>query len=121
MYVGDALADAVVHRDERPLGSEPLLHRLRHQLHARQQRRAEVRREVGKRLVMLARDEKGMPREQRPVVEKAERSVIFIDDRRLALTLDDLAELAGHPSIVKESFFRARTGEAKGRQQHPSG
>ena len=99
VQVRDALAHAVVDRDERALGAEPLLHRTGEQPRVREELGQHLVGQVGERLDVGARDQQGVAGEQRAVIEERER--LRRPRARPAprrLTADDRAEGAVAPS-----------------------
>ena len=73
VQVRHRLADLVVHRDERPAGAKPGLHRDGHALHVDEVRPDVGRRQVGQHLDVRPRHHQHVAFEDRPVVEKGER------------------------------------------------
>ena len=95
MDAGDALADAVVDGDERPIGGFALFNGPFQQLHILEQWPDEGRGEVGQRLVMLLWHEQAVAGEKRPLVQKSQGEAVFKDQRGLFLTAEDATERAG--------------------------
>lgn len=75
--MGDALADAVVDRDECAFCFHCLLDGLCQKLDLLEEPRDQIGREVGQRLVMVAWNEKTVPGEERSLVEKGDSDLVL--------------------------------------------
>ena len=78
--VRHALADLVVHGDERPLGPDRPLDRLSQPLGVPEQGMDQMIGEIGEGLVMLAGDQKDMAGKEGTVVEEGDGALVFHDD-----------------------------------------
>jgi hypothetical protein len=94
VHVRYALAHAVVDRDECPLGSEALFERAAKLLHAREEPRDLVWRDVRERRPVRTRDEQHVTREEWARVEKCQTHLVLENDVRRRLARHDRTEHA---------------------------
>ena len=92
MQMGDALADFVVDRDERSLGTQALFHGSSEEAGLGKKRLQDVGGEVCKGLVMRSGDEQAMSGEEGPVVEKGKAQFRLPDYGGSAGTGHDFTE-----------------------------
>jgi hypothetical protein len=92
VQVRDALADAVVDRDEAALGAEGVLDRAGQPPDAAEERLHQLVRQVGQRLEVSAGHQQHVPREQRTVVEERDALPVVVDHVGRELSEHDPAE-----------------------------
>ena len=102
VHMRHALADSVVHRDERSVGAEPLLNGERDALHLFEERADLPERYVEQRLAMPFRDDQAMAVEDRAPVEKHERLAGFVHDMSRQLAAYHAAEKAIRDGSIDE-------------------
>ena len=95
VQVRHALADSVVHGDERPGGAEHALHRHREALRMSEEGTDGRVREVGQRLDVVGRHQEHVALEQWPPIEERKRVVVSEHQVRVGLAGRDGAEGAG--------------------------
>lgn len=78
--VGNALADAVVDRHERPFGLHGPFHGLRQKPSVRKERRDQLRRQVTQGCIVSLWDQQAMAGKERAAVEEGERNLILEND-----------------------------------------
>ena len=92
VQVSNALADAVIHSDERTFRSQSLLHRHAEQAHAGEEVLDVRWRQVRQRGIVMARNQEAVSRKQGPVVQKSDRVLVIENDGRRVLSRRDPAE-----------------------------
>ena len=105
------LAHAVVDGDEGPLGAEARLHGARQQARVAEQLRQQLVGKVAERLVMVARNQQRVAREQRPDVEKGQRVAVLQHDARIVRAVHDLTELQPSTVAATAAACRAATSD----------
>ena len=95
VQVGDALAHAIIHRDERAVSLHSHFDRARQKLNVTKDRFNQVRGQIDQRLIMLFGDEQAMTWKDRTMIEKGQAVVVFKDDASGEFATRDFAEQAG--------------------------
>jgi len=96
-----ALAHNIINRYKRSLRTHRALHRNRDDAHIVKDRMHQQRRKIRKSCDVSFRDQKAMPRKQRPVIEKHERVIVLKNARnvsRIALNHAKCALVLGSAS-----------------------
>ena len=111
--MGDALAHAIVRRDERTISAEAVLHGRRDPLHPLEQRPEQIDWEVEQRLDVISRDHEDVAREDRSLIEERDGDVVVEHDMSRLGARDDGAEGTGlralgrHRGIMAHASHRA--------------
>jgi hypothetical protein len=124
MKVGNALTDDVVHCDEGSRRAETFLHRAREGACVLEEWLHELVGEIGERIVVSARNEQGMSREQGSVIQEGERDFVFEHNGNRGFTPHYVAEHAHEHGDYRGRHERAvvqRAGERGYSVERPAG